>query len=237
MALQCKAISPSVTIHYKMTIRSRQTAARRRGTTPTREDIAQAALALLDDEGLDAFSTRKLGARIGLQAMSLYHYFPSREALLDAACDRMITEVPLPDPGRTGWRRGIQELACQYRAMGHRHLRATPVLAQRCPASPAMQGFLDALAGLLRRAGLSPAAAAQWLLIQRDYVIGSLMADYAAQVVVPESAPAAPPDRQDLREELRRRFSNSQTRERAFRKGLTAMLDAIEREGSRTRAP
>ncbi|MHB8348233.1 MAG: TetR/AcrR family transcriptional regulator [Acidiferrobacterales bacterium] len=216
-----------------MSRRSGKTSARRRAATPTREDIAQAALALLDDEGLDAFSTRKLGARIGLQAMSLYHYFPSREALLDAACDRMIAEVPLPDPGRAGWRRGVEELARQYRTMGHRHLRAIPLLAQRCPASPAMQGFLDALAGLLRKAGLSPAAAAEWLLIQRDYVIGSLMADHAAQVLVPESAPVAQPDRHDLREELRRRFSNSQARERAFRKGLTAMLDAIERECSR----
>ena len=216
-----------------MSIRSGKASARRRVTTSTREDIAQAALALIDEEGLDAFSTRKLGARIGLQAMSLYHYFPSREALLDAACDRMVAEVPLPDPGRAEWRRGIQELARQYRAMGHCHLQAIPLLAQRCPASPAMQGFLDALAGLLLKAGLSPASAAEWLLIQRDYVIGSLMADHAAQVLVPKSAPAAQPDRHNLREGLCRRFSNSQARERAFRKGFTAMLDAIERECSR----
>lgn len=207
--------------------------ARRRGATPTREDIAQAALALLDEEGLDAFSTRKLGARIGLQAMSLYHYFPSREALLDAACDRMIAEVPLPDSRRAGWRRGIQELARQYRAMGHRHLRAIPLLVQRCPASPAMQGFLDALAGLLLKAGLSPAAAAEWLLIQRDYVIGSLMADHAALILVSESAPVAPPDSHSRHAELRRCASADQARERSFHKGSTAMLDAIERECSR----
>ncbi|MHB8564360.1 MAG: TetR/AcrR family transcriptional regulator [Acidiferrobacteraceae bacterium] len=211
--------------------------ARRRGAAPTHEDIAQAALALIDDAGLEAFSTRKLGARIGLQAMSLYHYFPSREALLDAACDRMIAEVPLPDPRRAGWRRGIQQLARRYRAMGHRHLRAIPLLAQRCPASPAMQGFLDALAGLLRKAGLGPAAAAEWLLIQRDYVIGSLMADHAAQVLVRESPGTTQPDPHDPRETLRLHFFSSQARERAFNRGFTAMLDAIERECSRDLGP
>ncbi len=218
-----------------MSRRSTKAPVPRRRATPSREDIAQAALALIDDEGLDAFSTRKLGACIGLQAMSLYHYFPSREALLDAACERMITEVPLPDPRRAGWRRGIEELARQYRAMGHRHLRAIPLLAQRCPASPAMQGFLETLAGLLRKAGLSPAAAAEWLLIQRDYVIGSLMADHAAQVLDSESAPAVPSNAHDQREALRLRVSGSRARERGFRKGFTAILDAIERE--RSRAP
>ena len=211
--------------------------ARRRGAAPTREDIAQAALVLIDEAGLDAFSTRKLGARVGLQAMSLYHYFPSREALLDAACDRLIAEVPLPNPRRSGWRRGIQELARQYRAMGHRHLQAIPLLAQRCPASPAMQGFLDALAGLLLKAGLSPAAAAEWLLIQRDYVIGSLIADHAAQVLVQKPPGIPHPDPGDALAALQLRFSSSQAREQAFDKGLSAMLDAIERECPRALKP
>lgn len=214
-----------------------KTPTRRRRAPPTREDIAQAALALIDDAGLNAFSTRKLGARVGLQAMSLYHYFPSREALLDAACDRLIAEVPLPNPRRSGWRRGIQELARQYRAMGHRHLRAIPLLAQRCPTSPAMQGFLDALAGLLLKAGLSPAAAAEWLLIQRDYVIGSLMADHAAQVLVQESSGTAPPGPRNAPAALPLRFSSSQARARAFDKGLSAMLDAIERACPRALKP
>lgn len=209
--------------------------ARGRGAALTREDIAQAALALIDDVGVEAFSTRKLGARLGLQAMSLYHYFPSREALLDAACDCMIQEVPLPDSPRIGWRRGIQVLARQYRAMGHRHLRAIPLLAQRCPTSPAMQEFLDALAGLLREAGLGPAAGAEWLLIQRDYVIGSLMADHAAQVLAQESRGATQPDPHDLR--ATRHFRDRQARERRFHKGLTAMLDAIERGRPRACKP
>ncbi len=52
-----------------------------RQTTRPHEEIVTTALTFIEEEGLEAFSTRKLGARLGLQAMSLYHYFPSREAL------------------------------------------------------------------------------------------------------------------------------------------------------------
>ncbi len=188
-----------------------------------RDEIVTAALALLDEEGAEAFSTRKLGTRVGMQAMSLYHHFPDRGAILDAAVDRMLGEVALPDVARASWRRGLQQLALSYRAMGHRHLLAIPVLAQRCPASPNMTGFLDTLQGLLLKSGLSRAAAEAWLLIQRDYVIGALVADHALCLLAREAGGSE-----------RRggaRFSiNAEAREKAFLKGFNAMLNAIETE-------
>lgn len=200
-----------------------------RNATRSSKEIVAAALTLIEEEGLDAFSTRKLGARLGLQAMSLYHYFPSREALLDAAVDRMIAEVPLPDIARVGWRSGLQRLARDYRAMGRRHLRAIPLLAQRCPSSPTMHRFLDTLNGLLLKAGVSPAAAVEWMVIQRDYVMGSLMGEHAASHLA--NAPVTPsaPAVGDYLDRLRASVSRG-TRKRTFEKGFAAMLDAIERE-------
>lgn len=191
------------------------------------ERIISATLTLIEKDGFEAFSTRKLASSLGLKVMSLYHYFPSREALLDKAVDQMISEVPLPDIARVGWRQGLLRLARDYRAMGHRHLRAVPLLAQRCPSSPTMQMFLDTLSGLLLKAGLRPAAAAEWLLIQRDYVIGSLMADHAAYLFANEPPASSGPTAGDNR---RRVNLDDKDRERVFEKGFTAMLDAIERE-------
>ena len=48
----------------------------------TRERIVEAALAVVEAEGLAAFSTRKLGERLGCEAMSIYHHFPSKQHLL-----------------------------------------------------------------------------------------------------------------------------------------------------------
>ena len=187
-----------------------------------RERIVDAALALLDEEGTDALSTRKLGARVGIQAMSLYHHFPDRGAILDAAVDRMLAELALPNAGRIGWQRGLKQLALSYREMGQRHVLVVPLLAQRCPSSPNMTAFLDTLLGLLLKSGLSQSAAEAWLLILRDYVIGSLMADYSLHVLSLDAANA--------KTDSARFATTAQTRDRTFLKGFKAMLDAIETE-------
>jgi AcrR family transcriptional regulator len=69
------------------------------------ERIEQAALALIEIEGVEGFSTRKLAAELGCEAMSIYHYFPSKGHLMDALVDRVMgeeMEVLGPDPTR--WR-------------------------------------------------------------------------------------------------------------------------------------
>ena len=71
---------------------------RRRRTALSRERIAAAAVALIDGEGLDALSMRRLGAALGVEAMSLYRHFPSKAALLEAVVARLLAELPVPAP-------------------------------------------------------------------------------------------------------------------------------------------
>ena len=198
-----------------------------RPTGLTRDAIVVAALGLIEERGLEDFSTRKLGERLGLKAMSLYHYFPSREALLDAVVDHMVAEVPLPDVSRIAWKQGLLRLAHGYRAMGHRHLPAVALLALRCPTSPTMQRFLGTLEGLLLKAGLKPRSAAQWLLIQRDYVMGSLMTDHAVSLFslpTPQGRSGSAASRNTSL------IVAGDHRARAFDKGFNTLLDAIARE-------
>jgi AcrR family transcriptional regulator len=197
-------------------------------TLHTRERIIAAALELIDREGLDSFSTRKLADQVGLKVMSLYHYFPSRDALLDQVVDNMIGEMPLPDVTQIEWREGLLQLAKDYRAMGHRHLRAIPLLAQRCPAAPAMQAFLDTLSCLLLKAGLKPVGAVDWLLIQRDYVIGSLLADHSAWMLADKQSSSVQSAQSN--QDAKNYFPDRDERQRIFEKGFVAMLGSIGSE-------
>ena len=59
----------------------------------SRERIAVAALELIDRVGIDDFSTRRLGAALGCEAMALYNHYPSKDAVLDAVVDRMMQKL------------------------------------------------------------------------------------------------------------------------------------------------
>src|SRR5437879_8120056 len=102
---------------------------RRRRTALSRERIAVAAVALIDGEGLDALSMRRLGAELGVEAMSLYRHFPSKAALLEAVVARLLAELPVPAPTAARWQEAFRALARAYRALLTRHPNAIPLLA------------------------------------------------------------------------------------------------------------
>lgn len=68
-------------------------------TSPlTRDELFARALAIVDAEGLEALTMRRLAADVGVEAPSLYHHVPNKKALLDGVLVRMRSEVRLPDP-------------------------------------------------------------------------------------------------------------------------------------------
>jgi AcrR family transcriptional regulator len=94
----------------------------------TRRRILDTALQLVDSEGLRALSMRRLGAALGVEAMSLYHHFPSKGELLDGLVATVLSEVPLPEATPTGWedavRYGFGAFRRILRHPGGRRLRA-----------------------------------------------------------------------------------------------------------------
>ena len=104
---------------------SKKSPAPRAALTPAR--IVEAALSLIADDGLDAFSTRKLGERLGCEAMSIYHHFPSKKHLLDALVDHAISSIevgPEHDPVER-----LRHLLRSYRAMANRWPALYPLMA------------------------------------------------------------------------------------------------------------
>lgn len=63
------------------------------GESLSRERIVAKAIELLDAEGIDGISMRRLGEALGVEAMAAYHYFPNKEALLDAVAAQIVQET------------------------------------------------------------------------------------------------------------------------------------------------
>ena len=84
-------------------------------------NVVEGALALLEAEGLDGLTMRKLGAALNVQAGALYRHFPSKEALLDAMAEKLVDGIA--DPAPVGpWNEQITVLAHRFRAalLAHR---------------------------------------------------------------------------------------------------------------------
>lgn len=108
--------------------------------------VVDAALALIAERGLPGLSMRALGDALGVEAMSLYHWFPAKERLLDAIADRLIRQVALPPTPAAGrWRAWMTTVARGYRRMGLDHPRAFPLVGARRFLSPGAVDFLRAV--------------------------------------------------------------------------------------------
>jgi AcrR family transcriptional regulator len=119
----------------------------------SRERILAAAIAIADEDGLDALSMRRLGTALGVEAMSLYHHVASKDALLDGIVDVGLSGVELPAPG-ADWRAGVRTIARSCHAVLARHPWAAGLMLSR--TIPARFRYMEALLGNLRSGGLSP---------------------------------------------------------------------------------
>ncbi len=140
----------------------------------TRERIELEALALIDEEGLAAFSTRKLGHRLGCEAMSIYHHFPSKAHILDALVDRVLSSMAIPDRAHSPEQR-VREFAHTWRSAARAHPHFYQWLSLHRWNSQAGIGFLGELLACFRDAGLSTEIAARAFRVLGYYMIGATL--------------------------------------------------------------
>lgn len=84
------------------------------------ERIADEALSMIDERGLDNFSFRSLAQRLGCQAMSIYHYYPSKTHLYEALVNICLAEIVVPDPDEP-WKDRLRAIAMSIRELAIRH--------------------------------------------------------------------------------------------------------------------
>ncbi len=99
----------------------------------SRDRIAAAAVAFIDENGIAGLSMRKLGAELSVEAMSLYNYVSNKEDLLDAASDVILDELLAEatiEPS-TPFAQGVRQLCESFRAAGERHPRSMELIYDR----------------------------------------------------------------------------------------------------------
>src|SRR5690349_14685208 len=121
-----------------------------------RRQILDAALAIADEDGLDAVSMRSVAARVGVSPMALYPYVGSKAALLDGLVGRLLAELTTTDDQTGDWRAGLRTLANRMRALARRHPSAFMLLLARPSVTPEAAGAVDAVYQGLLDAGVPP---------------------------------------------------------------------------------
>jgi AcrR family transcriptional regulator len=118
----------------------------------SRERILAAALELVDEQGIEALSMRKLGQALGYEAMSLYNHVANKDDLLDGILDLVLAEMEPPDP--KGGLPAIRASALSAHEALKRHpWAATMLMSERI--RPARINYMEGLLACLRGAGFS----------------------------------------------------------------------------------
>ncbi|MBX5470618.1 MAG: TetR/AcrR family transcriptional regulator C-terminal domain-containing protein [Thermoleophilaceae bacterium] len=127
---------------------------RRREDPITQEAIVAAALELLDAEGLDGLTMRRVAERLGTGAASLYWHVGSKDGLLDLLLDAVIGEQEVPDPDPERWQEQLKQVARTMRATILRHRDIVRISIGRIPMGPNALRYSERVLAILRAGGV-----------------------------------------------------------------------------------
>jgi AcrR family transcriptional regulator len=120
----------------------------------TRDAIVDAALTLLERDGLQGLSMRKLAQELDAGAASLYWHVGDKEELLSLLLDRIVGEQEVPDPDPEHWQEQVKELMRSTRRLFAQHRDSAQLSLGRIPAGPSSLPVLERTLAILRAAGL-----------------------------------------------------------------------------------
>lgn len=209
-------------------------------TTPlSKERVLRQALALADNEGIEALSMRRLGQELQAGAMSLYHHVTNKEELLDGMVDLVFAEIQLPE-SQNDWQAAMRARAVSAREVLARHPWAITLMASRTTPGPANLRHHEAVTECLRKAGFSiqMATHANWLL--DSYTYGFALqeaslpfadADELSDMIHEVFLPQLPPEEYPyLNESATELMQSGYDPADEFTYGLSLILDALERD-------
>lgn len=143
-----------------------------RRTPLSRDRVLRAALDLVDREGVDALTMRRLGRELGVEAMSLYGYVDSKEDLIEGVVEQVFREMPLVVPGPGDWRDRVRRHAAMYRQVLLDHPNAVRLVGRRPLDSETVAAFVDSALAELRAIGLDLSTAGRVLGIIASFTLG-----------------------------------------------------------------
>lgn len=164
-------------------------ARRSRGREPlSGERVLRAAVAVVDAEGLQALTMRRLAADLGVEAMSLYYHLPGKESLLDGVADAVLAELEAAVNGLapvSDWRTALRQRFLAARAVMLRHPWAPGVIGSRTSVPIRLYVYYDGILATLVDAGFSYRIAHRAL-----HAFGSMALGFAQEIFSPAPADA-----------------------------------------------
>ncbi|WP_241661247.1 TetR/AcrR family transcriptional regulator [Thermomonospora catenispora] len=141
----------------------------------THDRIIATAIELIEREGAQALSMRRIGAELGVAAMSLYNHVPGKEAVLDGIADRILGGLEVDPAPEADWRDRARRLAHAFRAAAHRHPRSMSVVLSRSMIWTRRLPVIEQMLAIAEQAGFRGRTAVQVMRTFMAYVIGTLM--------------------------------------------------------------
>jgi AcrR family transcriptional regulator len=120
----------------------------------SRERVLRAAIAFADRKGIESLSMRKLGQKLGVEAMSLYKHVANKDDMLDGMVDVVFSEIDRPSAG-VHWKTAMRQRAMSARQVLARHRWALGLTESRMKPGPTNLRHHDSVIGCLRTAGFS----------------------------------------------------------------------------------
>jgi len=211
----------------------------------SRARLQQAALALVDRDGLAGLSMRALAARLETGAMTIYTHVGSREELDLLVVDAVVGAARWPRRPRPDWRDEVRDVATAAWRAVRAHPEAIPLILVRRTRSAAALGVAEALLAALARSGRSR----RRLLVAFRAVSALVMGFAQAELAGPLSRRAGEPAGAVVRRvralpreafprliEIAAAAATSDA-ESEFRHGLDLLLAGLAASGTRARAP
>lgn len=190
----------------------------------SRRKTLEVALRIIDEEGLDALSIRRLGDELNVRGISLYHHFKSKEHILVGVCELALANVRTPNTSNVDWREWFVNNAIEYYTALRTHPNLIPILMRRHPLRIGLAEH-NATAGLLAVQGVPPGAIMALLEGFESLSLGC--AAYESAV----DADAEADDWQAAQPFIYHVMRNREiSRERAFKVMAVAIADAIMAE-------
>jgi AcrR family transcriptional regulator len=142
---------------------------RPRSLTP--DDLAAAALAVIDRDGLSALTMRAVAKELNMATMALYRYVPDRDQLEVLVADRVLNPIEVALPPESDWRERIAMLLDRVRTVVSAHPAALPLTLRHRQNSAATMRWIEAMLTVLTDAGFTGPD----LVIAQRTVVGFLV--------------------------------------------------------------
>ena len=138
----------------------------------SRRALLDCALTIIDRDGLESLSMRRLAGEFDVSAMSLYNHVPNKEALLEGVTETLLGEIDLSAADSNDWTEAIKEGFRSFRRVLLAHPNALPLIQTKRAPSPEAFRPIEVSLATLRRGGFDEEGAlkAHWLLV--GYTLG-----------------------------------------------------------------